>query len=243
MTGAPAVFFVPHQDDETLSMSVQILRHVEAGREVHVVFLSDGQASRIYEVLTGAAVCTWHDRVHDPAAEGYSGLTRTQFGYARDKEARIACTKLGVPVSCIHQERLPVVDVSTATQVMLKYAHLLGPGSTAFTMSPWESESGAGATEHGDLGIALRALAETGGVEAACRYQVFSHYYDSPLWPDYAMRNTATTAQRPLIDAAAGPYKYWDPAGGRFAIGYHSVRPAFTRLQSGPLAYTNFVHR
>jgi hypothetical protein len=239
----PAVFFVPHQDDETLSMGAQILRHVAAGRQVHVVFLSDGQLSQAYDTLMGGRECVWHNRVHDPAAEGYAGLTRTQFGYARDKEARIACTELGVAVANIHQERLPLVDVATATEVMLKYAHLLRLGSSAYTMSPWETESGEGNTEHGDMGVALRKLGESGVIEAALRYQVYSQYADSPLWPAGLIRNVGTPAERPAWDAAAGPYRYWDPRGGRYAIGYHSAGPAFRRLLSGPLAYTNFLHR
>lgn len=243
MTGAPAVFFVPHQDDETLSMGVQILRHVAAGREVHVVFLSDGASSQAYDTLMGGRECVWHGRTHDPDAEGYPTLTRTSFGYARDKEARLACVKLGVPLGCVHTERLPEITVETATQTILKWAHLLGAGSTAYTMSPWETESGLGHPEHGALGVALRSLWEAGVIAAACRYALYSQYRASPEWPDSAITNVAVDAERPPWTAAAAPYKYWDPAADRFAIGYHSAGFAFRRLLSGPLAYTNFVHR
>lgn len=49
----PAVYFVPHQDDETLSMSVDILRHIAAGRETHIVLFTDGGNTGARYVING----------------------------------------------------------------------------------------------------------------------------------------------------------------------------------------------
>ena len=43
--GQPVFFFTPHQDDEALFMGASIKQHVDAGRKVWVVLLTDGGAS------------------------------------------------------------------------------------------------------------------------------------------------------------------------------------------------------
>lgn len=50
-TGQPVFFFTPHQDDEALFMGAAIKQHVDAGRKVWVVLLTDGGSSGMCEIL------------------------------------------------------------------------------------------------------------------------------------------------------------------------------------------------
>lgn len=52
--GAPVVILAPHPDDETLGCGGTLLRHREAGDEVHVVCATDGRRSRALPVTSPA---------------------------------------------------------------------------------------------------------------------------------------------------------------------------------------------
>src|ERR1035437_6858819 len=53
-----AVFFIPHQDDETLTMAADIRAHFIAGRQVVIVQVTDGSASQARETMcTNKGVC------------------------------------------------------------------------------------------------------------------------------------------------------------------------------------------
>lgn len=45
MSNHPAIFFSPHQDDETMAMGASIEEHAKAGRQIIVVLVTDGQSS------------------------------------------------------------------------------------------------------------------------------------------------------------------------------------------------------
>ncbi|HCU50473.1 MAG TPA: hypothetical protein DGG94_11845 [Micromonosporaceae bacterium] len=51
--GLPVLFFAPHQDDETLLMGVEIVRHVSAGRQAIVICAGDGSKSGALPASTG----------------------------------------------------------------------------------------------------------------------------------------------------------------------------------------------
>src|SRR5665647_3106621 len=54
----PAIFFVPHQDDETLTMGADIAAHYQAGREIIVVQVTDGAKSGVRaEMCAQQGIC------------------------------------------------------------------------------------------------------------------------------------------------------------------------------------------
>lgn len=74
------VVLAPHMDDETLGCGGTIARHVQAGAQVTVVFLTDGRYGASYSGLT--------DRERD--------LRQTQVVAVRRQEAQRAARTLGV---------------------------------------------------------------------------------------------------------------------------------------------------
>ena len=56
-----ALFFIPHQDDETLTFSPAIQRYIKDGYDVHVILATDGISSSIREnLLNVRVVCNIH---------------------------------------------------------------------------------------------------------------------------------------------------------------------------------------
>jgi LmbE family N-acetylglucosaminyl deacetylase len=133
----PAVFFAPHQDDETLSMGASIVDHVQADREVIVVLLTDGGNTGVKDQYA-----TWSN-VNDLIAE-------------RDREFIAAVTRMGAtPVIWkvngvrAHDGSLTTAQASAA---MMYYKGLYPDGSFK-TMSNLDPEP-----DHAHAGNALRDL-------------------------------------------------------------------------------------
>lgn len=91
MTTHQHVYYVPHPDDETLSMGLHIASMIAAGNNVHVVFMSRGGTTGAKFVLNGVTAlgavqtCGFHGWVHNPVREGYEGavLDKTEIALAR----------------------------------------------------------------------------------------------------------------------------------------------------------------
>ena len=204
--GKIAVYIVPHQDDETISMGADIVAHVAAGRPVKLVMVHDGTAS-----AARGAICQ---------KTGHC-LTVQEFGAARDREFIAAAAKLGVPASNITFERLPEAQSTSAQAeaVIDKYIALY-PGASFKTMSWLDLHP-----DHARLGYAMNNRCVFGQI-TDCRF------LQSPLYQHGSTikRNPVVTPKsgkytnKPLVQAAANEYKYWNPQQGRYAVGYYSVR-------------------
>lgn len=94
-TPPPAIYLVPHQDDETLSMSADIRAHIDAGRPVELYLYTDGS----------------HTRVCSNTRYGLN-LDRAACTAARDAEYAQATLMLGIPASSTHV----VVDPATGVR-------------------------------------------------------------------------------------------------------------------------------
>lgn len=151
---APAIYFVPHQDDETLIMGASIEEHVAAGRIVHIVVVTDGGASRVRAVLAG---------------EGYV-LTRAQFVAARNREIVAAARRLGVPWWRVHFEDVldGTLTVATATRIATKWATLY-PGASLKTTSAHDALS-----DHVNMAKGVAAT-----VSNDKRYLQYRHYWST----------------------------------------------------------------
>lgn len=211
----PAIYFVPHQDDEVLSMGADIAAHVAAGRRVILVLVTDGGASGARATLCKVkAVC----------------LTVPEFVAARDREFATSAAALGVRPTDVFYEGKPdgKLTVADARAVIASWAARY-PGSSLKTMSPHDAHP-----DHRALGEALRSL-RAAGVTTDARFMQ-SRLYWTPM-----PVSGRFVAGSPRVGAAANAYRVYDPAAGRYAIGWtYSVPSQFTRLVADPRAR---VHR
>lgn len=132
----PAVFFTPHQDDETLSMGASIVQHVRAGRTVYVVLLTTGQNSWVHTLYPSTEV----------------------FIAERDREFVAAVKAMGaIPVIPAERAVDGQLTVAFAESVMQQWIAKYPDGSFK-TMSETDAHP-----DHAAAGQALRA---TGVVDA-----------------------------------------------------------------------------
>jgi hypothetical protein len=223
-----ALFFSPHQDDETLQMGVEIGRHVAAGHHVTVVGVGDGTASSALDMLNGKSACGFHGYTH-AVVEGHE-LSRREMGAARTREQASALGALGATeyVPGVYPEGR--LTVAVWREVLLAHESRVSAGGTVFVPTPWETTSGVGNHDHGNGGLAMQQLRAEGHYAAATvRYTVFSRYWRRPGCPGGVTRGPGSNAEKARLLAAADAYRAWSPAAGAYGIGWcHSVASDFT---------------
>jgi LmbE family N-acetylglucosaminyl deacetylase len=222
----PAIFFIPHQDDELLSMGAYILQHLDAGRDVHVVLMTDGQASGVRNVL---------------ASQGYP-LSYAAFSKARDREFVSAMFALGLNEDHIHFENLEDGNLSRTKvkSVMMDYISAYGPGSYK-TMS-WMDEH----KDHYILGRALDEITRAGEVpNNDSRFCRSLSYQDAPT-PGGSWQRAKDNTR---LFIAAWEYNVWNmnhgadaydaSRGPRYQIGFTSVKPEFDAMVADPKSWVH----
>ena len=90
------IYFAPHQDDELLSMGVDICNSLKKGKSVHVVLCTDGSGSSVKRKLNDGKSCNKHPGEH------IYDLSEQEFIQARDTEFVASCLALGVKRENIH---------------------------------------------------------------------------------------------------------------------------------------------
>jgi Cu/Ag efflux protein CusF len=218
-----AIFYLPHQDDETLSMGVAITQHLDAGREVIAVLYTDGAGSVAQRILNGEVGSSWWGGSHTPVTEGYNHIDNQKFSEARNNELKSALMQLGVKAENIHIRNLSEDETLTLDELktlVLEYEQKY-PGASHKAMSQHD-----GSLSHALSGQALVDLYNQKGITDA------RLYVSRNDWTRVTVGSIVTpnTNQAFRIKKAAFVYQAWNPAVESFAIGYHSVSPQFNSM-------------
>ncbi len=234
-------FLEPHQDDAVLFMAQVVAHHVLAGREVHAVLMSNGSTSNVLNELNGTAPDpTWWGGTHNPAAEGYTPLSATDFGLARTREWRQSWRHLGVPDSQMHlgmdlasSDLLPSnISTGYATDVMEYLADAdatAGRDQPGFYTMHWNDAH----SDHAACGSALRTLRLNDPGFSDARWLVKPEEAASAGASTYSVPSAMLAEVKLRQRHASWAYGAWAPEQGAYAIGMHSVATYFT---GGPLA-------
>ncbi|MCQ6278656.1 cell wall-binding repeat-containing protein [Bacillus sp. EB600] len=205
----PVIFYSPHADDELLAAGAGIDFYLNKGFDVHVVLMTDGEASDVYKKLQSI----------------YPDMTLDEFGEARVREFKDAVSRLGVKDSNIHIYNYPDsgLTVENVKSVILEFENKF-PGAEHRALSFEETHS-----DHLATGIALNDLYWSGKVKNARFYispylqNQINGFYLKPISPGN------------LLDALYA-YKLYNPDEGRYSIGYLSVPELFNTVENEPLS-------
>lgn len=210
------LYFSPHQDDELLTMGIDICSAVNNGDDVHIILCTDGRKSGVRARLANKEKCPWHRENH------IFELSEDDFVRARDAEFIESCSVLGVAKEKVHILPNRAVDgaltVEAAEEMIKSCLEKYGKKATVCTIY-----FDNGVTQHKDhkaLGKAAYNLRQKGIVRKA---RFFREPYCAAPAEIKLVRKNATPEIARRIGYAVSAYKRWKPAGGRYAIGYHSV--------------------
>ncbi|HEU5110200.1 MAG TPA: PIG-L family deacetylase [Micromonosporaceae bacterium] len=236
----PALFVAAHPDDELLSMGVAIAEHVAFGRDVHVLWLTDGGTTSARNAINGTTTSSWWGVPHDPAAEGYAPLTVQDCAAARIREAtnsvRLLATGHPAPIT-VHRAQLQdgAYTQFAAEAAIAAVADLIAPGAPVHLKThSWLVDNHP---DHLAAGGAAKAL----NTADPSRYPAVRYYVQSTYWADARLAQVADTFDLPTdagitarVRAACRAYGAWAPAQGVYAVGMHSVSGLFNTLVADP---------
>lgn len=181
------VFFVPHADDDVLSMGVLMQQLARAGHDVQIVYYTDG---------AGTGVCLADPDGYCAQNNQFHGWPVAQFVAARDTELTDAVEALGVPAENIHiyapdgqRRRDGTVDVPYAT-AMLDHYRQVYPDATYVTMS-WIDDH----PDHGSAGRAMRSLVAAGAIAPGQALFSLARWYWAYDYPGRSVELTDTSNQ------------------------------------------------
>ncbi len=229
------LFFAPHQDDELLTLGAYAQRAILDGADAHVVLCSDGAKSYVRGLLADGQTCDKHEGSHS-----YE-LDEAAFSDARYREFQASCRAIGYRPSRIHFAPKRTVDGSLSKDEahdIISWFLAIYPDAEVCTLSPLVGESQH--RDHRHLGEAALELFREG------RMRSLKLFVEPYCLDAFRSENPGIELERVAADdkkAAARlsdailQYCLWDPANGRYAIGYHSVTNEFDDFMRTPASY------
>lgn len=230
------LYFVPHQDDELLSMGIDICFEAQKGNDVHVVLCTDGSKSCVRSRLNDGQDCALHSENH------HYNLSEQDFIRARDAEFIESCRILGVAPENIHILPQRAVDgtlkADFAEKIIVQY--LKQYGADAMVASIYFANGENQHQDHKNLGLAVYHLWRMGLIKQV-------RFFREPYCNDKKnIKFTAKSAPPEIalrVCYASYAYGYWNPNANRYAIGYHSVPQDFVNLRRKMKTYFHENHR
>lgn len=212
------LYFAPHQDDELLTMGIDICNSIQQGVDVHVILCVNGSKSGVKKVLNNGKTCKFHSGKHEYNLNPY------EFVNARDREFIESCANLGVPLANIHlYYKRPCDNELTqkiTTEIIKKYLSLYDKKATVCTI--WYKNGKSQHKDHKTLGLTVHKLFKKRKLKSV-------RFFKEPYCQSKTRFNKfhAANYTETKINRAINSYSKWEPKALRYAIGYHSVKKSF----------------
>jgi LmbE family N-acetylglucosaminyl deacetylase len=223
---SPAIFYSPHQDDESLAMAGSIREHKEAGRQVILVLLTRGENGGLLDIMNGTAAC--------PLGQGCPGGGSHSFGLGQDDIVRGRTAEFKAAAQRLGVDRVVVRDrpdsawgdyagfVQEVRNTILEFEARY-PGASHKLVNGYRDVIYGYPPEDANLTHkACREAAE--GLDGLDLRFYWVYGYTWPLeqrTADYVL--PLSDKQFARKRQALAEYRRWDPGRGRYALGYHSV--------------------
>ena len=222
----PAIFYSPHQDDESLAMAGSIREHKEAGRQVILVLLTRGENGGLLDIMNGAADCPLGTDCPGGGSHAF-GLVQDDIVRGRTAEFRAAARRLGVDRVVVRDR--PDSAWGDYTGFVREVRDTILEFEARYPGASHKLVNGYRDVIHGyppeDANLTHKACREAadglGGLDFRF-YWVYGYTY--PLeqrTADYVL--PLSDKQFARKRQALAEYGRWDPERGRYALGYHSV--------------------
>lgn len=226
-TSKTFLYFAPHQDDELLTLGIDIINSLQTKAQVHVILCTDGSKSNVKKTLNNGKSCCKHEGLHQ------YDLSADAFVQARDREFTDSCRALGLADTNIHIHPNRSIDgslsVEAAEKIIQSYVDQYGKDAIVCTIGP--DNGPAQHRDHKALGKAAENLLKKGSFQELRLFiepyhceKVLNNPRLLPLFP-YVQKASPLAEER--LNQAIRSYSYWNPQEQRYAVGYHSVTTEF----------------
>jgi hypothetical protein len=233
--GSPAIFYSPHQDDETLGMGASIAEQVRSGRAVYIVLLSNGANDYLLSIIR---------TYYNPNA------TMQDCINARNNEFIAACIAMGVHRIYISNNGAGYSESSVSTmtnqfQSVMNYFAVHYPDASHRTISgnlDSYNHSCSKMPTHQAAATALHLLQHNGNISDASWYRIYIYYwaYGSCDPAPSRWRSVNINDKLTRINALQ-EYKKIDPPNQRYGLGYASVAALFNNSWYSDFEYLDLI--
>jgi hypothetical protein len=218
----PAIFYTPHQDDETLGMGASISGQSRSGRPVFVVLLTNGANQNMLDYLQS---------IH--ASSGMQGVID-----ARNNEFIAACKALGATRIYISNagkgfdENITLEALIAEFKNTMNYFSAMFPGATHKTISgncdPY-NPSCEKMPAHQAAATALHELCNSGKITDGTLFRVYFYYGNAEnCTRPCNWKKPVALADKLKRQQAINEYKLVDEKNHRYGLAYwHSVDVLF----------------
>jgi hypothetical protein len=243
MNITPAIFYIPHQDDEAIGMAGAIQEQKQAGRPVFLVLLTNGADDDLLKIYNGQTFCEWHQTYHKMS------LTMEQLMWARKVEFIASSQRLGA-------DKIFILENGQGLDVMESFTHydrfvnqivtILKSFEEKFPGSSHKLISGSldllpdGSTNSAHRACWDAAQIVRNSISDFTFYRIYAYYqliqarnsqFQLNLKPEWQ-----TTKQ-----AAIDEYKLFLPEAGRLAAGYHCIPQLLDGAYNDPKEYFDLL--
>ncbi len=240
----PAIFYTPHQDDETLAMGASIAESVRKGYPVYVVLLTNGDNPSTNAILNGITKCSFHNTNHN------FNLTNQDFINARNAEFLAACKALGVHKVFISNNGKGFDETIGLENMNLKFFETISFFGTQYPLASHHSISGNcdpynkkgdRMNAHRACANALQLLYASDSSKNIYLYKDYVYYFPKEeRTASFIKKNKKRDTKKK--HKAFEEYNLFDPTKGRYAIGYqHSVWELFNNSYSSEYEYIDLL--
>ncbi len=235
--GAPAIFYTPHQDDETLGMGASIAEHVRAGKAVFVVLLSNGENDLMLTQIR---------------LKYNSKATMQDVINARNNEMIAACQTLGVHRVYIANSGLgfPEKNITRATLIKqfkatMDYMRKWYPNAAHKTISgncDSHTTSCGKHDTHRAAATAIHELYNAGAIKDIRLYRVYIYYgVAGKCDRNVSWLKPVDPRDKAKRQAAIEQYKSKNASKKRYGLGYFSVPQLFDKSLNSNYEYVDFI--
>ncbi|KAI1303407.1 hypothetical protein EDD11_005348 [Mortierella claussenii] len=246
----PAIFYVPHQDDDALAMALSIREHVESGRKVIVHLYSDGVNPLLRDIVAGDAPDTL--TCHPPHK---FNLTLEDEVTGRTHEFRNSLKALGVKDENIFEtgwsDTEPFKDFNTfknrLRHLIVEYEEKYPGASHKCISGEYDQDSsGRNPTHLACWDVATELVKDhPNGWPSSQQLWDFRFFRTYTYYKPAEKRSAQFIHSMPQYlgfkQLALDQYKRFEPSIGELAWGYHSVRILIDASYNSPLLFTDML--
>jgi hypothetical protein len=256
----PAIFYVPHADDEAIAMAAAIAEHKAAGRPVYMVLVSSGDNNGLLNIMNGKALCPlriltgWrdHPKYH------YFNMTNEQLDKLRKEEFARSAQAMGVDKVFFGKDGKTIPEelfykdydeaVRQVEDIICSFENLY-PGASHKLIS--------GNRDYiFDGGYWLLNQTHEALYFAAVNYHNYTpSVTDIAFYRGYVYRNPKGNQEIDKSDYifknkpewqvikqnALNCYKEYNPKESKYALGYHSVPDLINAAYTNQYTYVDFL--
>lgn len=218
----PAIYYSPHQDDETIGMGASIAENVRIGKPVCVVLLTNGASMAMLKHLR----------------KTLRNVSMADLCLYRNNEFLAACQTLGVNRVYISnsgsgfEEAVPQDVLVGEFKQTMRYMDKIYPNASHRTVSGNSDSYNSNCSKHPShqaAEYAIRDLVAEGVLKDVRLYRVYRYYWsygNCDKMPDCIKKVNPLDKQR--RQEAIDQYRYVNKEEDRYGLGYwHSVKALF----------------